>query len=92
MKNKDHKRPVISFQADEELVYKIDSLCAKENDSRNRVLGRVFENALKDSARNYSSVHTPLKKSEKEGQDAAWLWSALVLIAAVIFGPRIIRK
>jgi len=92
VKNRDQRRPVISFQADRELVHRIDSLCAKENDSRNRVLGRVLENALRASANNRPSVHTPLKKSEKDGQDAAWLWSALVLIAAVIFGPQIIRK
>jgi hypothetical protein len=99
--NKDEKRPVISFQADKELVYKIDSLCAKENDSRNRVLGRIFEKALKDPEKDHSSPYRSLKESKKgisglalredgEKKGECWLWMVMILIATVVFSAEII--
>jgi hypothetical protein len=99
VKNKDEKRPVMSFQADKELVYKIDSLCAAENDSRNRVLGKIFEKALKDPEENHSSPYKSKKEtsgpalgkdSKKEVSD--WLWIAAILIGALALGPEIIAS
>jgi len=101
LKNKDEKRPVISFQADKELVYKIDSLCSAENDSRNRVLGRIFEKALKDPEKNHSSPYNSARESkegvsgpalgeDREKEDSGWLWALAVLISAMVLGPKII--
>jgi len=62
--NKNKYRPVMSFQADHELISKIDSLCLQKNESRNRVLENVVKGALLGSRKSGSSLNKSVNKDK----------------------------